>query len=174
MSSIACRDRYLLCLLCGFGASLLFDGLLRMRGIEDFNPKDFLRILLPDNKRFFDSIVRRVLFLNALGPEFQELVSSQASLFHVEDLSTEGVGVSAFLRGDAGATELNRSVDNRRKIESEIDVLMCLSLGINHDEFASVFKTYFPVQHFDYDIPGGFDRLSYMENSFSFLGSRDW
>lgn len=171
LRSFAIENQTLLPALAGIAASLTIDGLQRILNKTNFFPDDFKKIPIGPNKKYLNSIGRRVLALNGLSETYSDLWKLTTNLIGEDSLITKvplmGYGLT-YLRKNT-----LRKSDHRLQALVEIDALTALHFGLSSEELSQIYQILFPVLSM-YDRQNNFDRKSKLIEAYNFFEKRGW
>lgn len=134
---------------CGLASSLLCDFAVRVGGVANLHDSAIARFPAPDDDHpLIDPLVHRTLRLNCLTREFAELWSQLVDSAWTDDEFTQPEWATRSIASppaswDAGVpvrTELDRWL-----LQTELDALGALILGVGSDALVAAYNSQFPV-----------------------------
>lgn len=169
LKSCASNDLRALSLLAGYFQSIFYDFIVRVKNKTNFFPSDFGEFPIGSFRQFEDSIIRRVVSLNALTDLYDELwllpVAKDDELINGKKLLGHGEKFNI--------TSPLRNQSDRILAMIELDVLVGMSFGLELKQIETVFSVYFSVLA-EYDRKDGFDRRNLYKTTFLKFKKRDW
>jgi methylase of polypeptide subunit release factors len=162
-------------IIAGIAASLIQDGILRLKNKSNMFPDDILKMPIGIKKEFLNSIGRRALALNGLTSYYNELWLASVELklnSGVIDSITEGPALIGF--GDKFSRKnALRSELHREQALIEMDALTALSFDLSSEELIQVYEILFPVLNM-YDRQRKFDRKTKLKKAHELFKARGW
>ncbi len=172
LDSLAIVDESKLPLLAGITASLIFDGIQRLRNKTHFFNTDFKNAPIGDMDVFFNSVARRTLPLNGLTEAYNDLWLKCSALNDRKDNLINGIALNGFgTKFDRARTI--RTQSDRDQAIVEVDALVGLIYDLSAEELVQVYEILFPVLNM-YDRKRGFDRKAKLIAAHKFFKTRGW
>lgn len=159
-------------IIAGLSASLIQDGLLRIKNKSNMFPDDIIKMPVGNNKQFLDSIGRRALALNGLTSYYSKLWESSTDFSLKMDELISGHTLQGFGKKFRKEYSIS-SQPNREQALIEIDALAALNFGLDSEELVQVYEILFPVLNM-YDRKRGFDRKAKLVEAHNFFEKRGW
>lgn len=172
IKSVALENEPLLALAAGYGATLVFDGVFRLRNRSNFFTGDFVTMPIGHKSTFHSSVQRRALALNCLTLAYADLWSACRDLANKGDTLISKAPLGDLAKPWEHGSPLRQPADREQAL-IEIDALVALSFGLSADELTQIYEVLFPVLN-KYDREAGFDRKAKLVEAHRFFSERGW